>query len=84
MIPSFLIECLCYRVEDTHYLYEEDRHDRAVRLLKRMKVLLADQTFVWGAREINDIKLLFHNTQPWTVDAARLFVEASLVRLGVS
>lgn len=84
VVPSFLIECLCYRVEDTHYLYEEDRYDRAVRLLRRMKALLADQTFVWGAREINDIKLLFHNTQPWTVDAARLLVEASLVRLGVS
>lgn len=84
VVPSFLIECLCYRVEDTHYLFEEDRYDRVVRILKRMKALLADQTFVWGAREINDIKLLFHNSQPWTVDGARLFVEAALVRLGVS
>lgn len=84
VVPSFLIECLCYRVEDAYYLVEEDRYDRVVRILGRMGALLNDQTFVNTANEINDIKFLFHQSQPWTPAAARFFVATALTRLAAN
>jgi hypothetical protein len=82
--PSFLIECLTYAVEDGYFLVEcDDRYGRAVRLLQRMWQLLADQAWTGKATEINGIKFLFHEAQPWTVDDAKAFVAAAWMHLKV-
>lgn len=81
-LPSFLIECLAYLVEDSHYLHEED--DRFLRILRvslRLQTLINDDEYVSTACEINDIKFLFHTSQAWTVNDARNFISAAVARL---
>lgn len=80
-VPSFLIECLVYRVEDGAFLFEEDRYDRMWRILYRIGEQLADPNWTAGALEINDVKYLFHEVQPWKVGDARAFIVAALKRL---
>jgi hypothetical protein len=81
-VPSFLIECLTYAVEDAYFLVEtDDRYDRANRILRRMWELLDNPTWVKTATEINGIKFLFHVTQPWTVDGAKGFVALAPAQL---
>lgn len=83
-MPSFLIECLVYRVEDDHFLVEsDDRYLRLLRILQRLSVLLDSPEWVRNAHEINDIKYLFHESQGWSVTQARCFVAAALRRLDV-
>jgi hypothetical protein len=46
-VPSFLIECLTYVVEDDYFLVEtDDRYDRANRILGRMWELLDNPSWV--------------------------------------
>ena len=73
-IPSFLVESLVYRVEDIHFLFDEDRYDRAKRILVRIGEQLNNSLSVWMAMEINGIKPLFSG-QPWSLDDAKLFVD---------
>ena len=81
-LPSFLIECLVYLVEDSYFLHEDDdRFLRVLRVLSRLDDLLKNASYVSSAHEINDIKYLFHDNQAWTVADARLFVSAALVRM---
>lgn len=81
-VPSFLIECLVYEVEDEHFLVEaDDRYDRLLRIVRRINERLNDQSWVNGATEINGIKFLFRSAQPWTVDAAKKFAAAAWSRL---
>lgn len=80
-VPSFLVECLVYVVEDIHFLQEEDRYDRLVRVLRRIRGKLADPTWVGTATEVNEIKFLFHSSQAWSLDEAKGFVDAALARL---
>ena len=79
--PSFLIESLVYAVEDGSFLYDEDRYGRVRRVLGRMSELLSNPFWTATAREINEIKLLFHASQPWAVADAQDFVGAALRRL---
>lgn len=81
-VPSFLVECLVYVVEDGSFLVEEDRYSRLVRILRRLQTRLGDATWVGTATEVNEIKYLFHQTQAWSLDEAKGFVNAALVRLG--
>lgn len=81
-LPSFLIECLTYLVEDNYFLHDEDdRFDRAVRVLLRLENLLGNANYVSSAHEINDIKYLFHDSQAWTPADARNFVSAAIARM---
>lgn len=81
-VPSFLIECLVYEVEDEHFLVEaDDRYDRLLRIVRRINERLNDQSWVANATEINGIKFLFRSWQPWTVDAAKAFTVAAWNRL---
>ena len=80
-VPSFLIECLVYAVEDGYFLFDEDRYDRMWRILYRIGEQLADPTWTASALEINDVKYLFHETQPWTTADAQAFILAALRRL---
>jgi hypothetical protein len=81
-VPSFLIECLTYAVEDAYFMVEtDDRYDRAKRILSRMWELLDNALWVSTATEINGIKFLFRVTQPWTGDGAKGFVALALAKL---
>jgi hypothetical protein len=81
-VPSFLIECLTYSVEDAHFLVEtDDRYDRANRVLGRVWELLDNPNWVSTVTEINGIRFLFYVTQPWTVDDAKSFVALALAQL---
>jgi hypothetical protein len=81
--PSFLIECLTYCVADDHFLSTapDERHERLVRIVGQMAVLLTNSEWTKSACEINDIKYLFRTTQPWTVESACAFVVAAYNRL---
>lgn len=81
-LPSFLVECLVYVVEDGHFLVDEDLYSRLVRILRRLEARLGDATWVGTATEVNEIKFLFHQSQAWCLDDAKGFVDAALVRLG--
>ena len=81
-IPSFLIECLVYAVEDRYFLVEsDDAYDRVLRVARRMKELLSPAT-IQPLTEINEIKLLFHHSQPWRPETATAFVNAAIAHLG--
>jgi hypothetical protein len=79
--PSFLIESLVYAIEDTYFLEAEDRYARVRRILQRMWDLLSDGSWLSTAREINMVKMLFHDTQPWKPEDAKAFVLAAWRRL---
>ena len=80
-VPSFLIECLVYAVEDGYFLFEEDRYGRMWRILYRIGEQLANPSWTSSVPEINGVKFLFHEAQPWTIDDAVAFVLAALRRL---
>jgi hypothetical protein len=80
-IPSFMVECLVYAVEDDHFLQNEGRYDRLLRIVRSIQNMLYDTTWIANATEINEIKFLFHSEQTWTLDQARAFVFAARTRL---
>ena len=80
-VPSFLIECLIYCVDDTAFLVKEDRYDRMRRVLGHIDELVSNPFWTATAREINGVKLLFHGNQPWSAADAREFVKAAMRRL---
>ncbi|MCA8891981.1 MAG: hypothetical protein KDA56_09220 [Hyphomonas sp.] len=82
-IPSFLVECLIYLVEDEFFCVEEDdRYLRLKRVLGRLSTILASPTAEITALEINDVKLLFGPHQPWELREAREFVRSALEWMG--
>jgi hypothetical protein len=83
-VPSFLIECLTYAIEDHYFLVEaDDRYGRAKRILLRMWELLENPQWTSMATEINEVKFLFNMAQPWTVNAAKGFVALALAQLRI-
>jgi hypothetical protein len=81
-VPSFLVECLVYTVEDAHFLVDaDDRYDRLLRVVTRVHEQLNDANWVSTATEINGVKLLFGSHQGWTAEAAKGFSAAAWVRL---
>jgi hypothetical protein len=81
--PSFFIECLTYAVEDYYFTATdpEQRYDRLVQIVGRMSALVHDPQWTSAATEINEIKYLFHVSQPWMVADAQWFVSAVRARL---
>jgi len=81
-VPSYLVECLVYAVEDPYFLVQsDDRYDRIIRILGRMSQLINDAAWTQRATEINGIKFLFHPAQTWTVDSAKAFIVDAYSRL---
>lgn len=81
-VPSFLIECLVYEVEDYHFFFEaDDRYDRLLRIVRRIGERSYDPNWINSATEINGVKLLFGSHQPWTANAVSIFAEAAYARL---
>lgn len=82
-VPSFVIECLVYVVEDEHFLVPgDDRYSRVRRVALRIQQLLGAPQVAARLTEINEIKLLFHADQAWTYSAALTFVNAVVAHLG--
>jgi hypothetical protein len=83
-VPSFLVECLVYNVEDDHFMIEsDDRFDRVVRIARRLRAMLANPLYASNMREINGIKPLFGMGQAWSWRDAVTYVDAVIVHLGV-
>lgn len=81
-LPSFLVECLVYVVDDAFFLDDnDDRFSRLLKILLHIQSLLSDSNWISGATEVNDIKYLFRDGQAWTADQARSFVSAAINRL---
>jgi hypothetical protein len=81
-VPSFLVECLVYGVEDDHFLVEWDsRYERLRRVVARMDAQVNVAAWSSAAREINNVKPLFGPHQPWTLETAQRFTAAAQRRL---
>ena len=80
-VPSFLVESLVYLAEDWVFLFEEDRYDRMRRVLYHLQDRFLDPLWASLTCEINGIKPLFHESQPWTVADAGIFLTEALWRL---
>jgi hypothetical protein len=81
-IPSYLIECLGYRVEDAFYLDDEDDHFTRIRwIIRRLQELATDPNWVARAAEINDVKGLFGSWQRWTMAQVVAFLAAARTHL---
>lgn len=78
-LPSFLIECLVYSVQDE--LFIADRYDRLRGIVRQLQANCADPAWINKATEINEVKFLFHPSQPWTVEIVQKFCDAALKRL---
>ncbi|MWA35488.1 hypothetical protein [Burkholderia pseudomallei] len=82
-VPSFLVECLVYLVEDEYFLIEsDDQYGRVRRIAHRLQALLANSQAVAQMTEINGIKLLFHPDQGWTYLDALTFANTVVAQLG--
>lgn len=80
-LPSFLLESLVYNVPNNqfnHAAYEDDV--RAVLAFIFNNTKPADDASKWV--EVNDVKYLFHSTQPWTKSQAHAFVAAAWDHVG--
>jgi hypothetical protein len=84
-VPSFLIECLVYGVEDQTFLFEnDDRYDRLRRVVSRIHAQLHDPASCDSATDITEVAKLFGNDKPWTVASARQFSHAAWQRLSAA
>ncbi|MBB2749782.1 UNVERIFIED_ORG: hypothetical protein GGI57_000448 [Rhizobium aethiopicum] len=82
-VPSFLVECLVYLVEDHHFVVNEDRYSRVKRILTRSLEIISQQGLaLYNLPEINGIKPLFGVRQAWTVEKARWFLASAICHLG--
>ncbi|WP_311272296.1 MULTISPECIES: hypothetical protein [unclassified Rhizobium] len=82
-VPSFLVECLIYLVEDHHFVMNEDRYDRVKRVLNRsLEIISQPRLNLNYYPEINGIKPLFGVKQAWTVEKAHWFLASAIRHLG--
>ncbi|SRR6266568_4785555 len=76
-VASFLIESLVYRVHDSYFGHEEISDD-VKNVLHFLLGNLATEQTCSSWTEVNEIKFLFHQTQPWTRERASAFVWAAI------
>lgn len=80
-VPSFLVECLVYEVEDAYFLVDDDdRYDRFCRIVHRIRELLIIRP--GEMLEVNGYKYLFRNGQAWSLADARTFIDTAIDHLG--
>lgn len=81
-MPSFLVECLVCCVENEYFLVDaDDRYDRVRRVVERLLERIVEIAWIATATEINGIKILFHESQPWTAGDVAAFLLAAQARL---
>lgn len=80
-VPSYLLECLVYRVEDDCFGHPTLYQDFRCVLARIFNGTLTDENcHEW--LEINDIKYLFHSWQKWTRDQAHEFASRAWAYVG--
>jgi hypothetical protein len=78
-VPSFLVECLVYLVEDRYFtVASDDRYGRVSRVLDRLAEMLENPLIAYSSYEINGVKSLFGGGQAWTLDTAKAFVSLAI------
>lgn len=80
-IPSFLNECLVWNVPNEgfgHDTYKEDVQFVIAHLWNNTRTV--DSCSEWG--EINELKYLFRNAQPWTREQTNTFLQAAWTYIG--
>jgi hypothetical protein len=84
-VPSFLVECLVYGVDDKVFLVEsDDRYDRLRRVMSAINAQLHDAAWCNSASDITELVKLFGNDRGWTAASARQFAQAALQRLNAA
>ena len=83
VVPGYLLECLSWNVPDGKF----DRSSLTGRVQTVLDYLWSNTRVDWlcnSWREVDNIKSLFHASQPWTREAAHAFVDAALrdIRVG--
>lgn len=85
-VPSFLIECLVYLVEDDYFTFDgDDRYGRVKRVLERALWIVLNGKGVIPINplyEINGVKALFESGQAWTKADAIAFLSVAIAHLG--
>ena len=81
-IPGFLIECMVWNAPNEHFKWST-WEDKAQAVLQYLWSNLQDGMASKDWCEVNDIKFLFHSTQPWTRREACIFVSAAWTFLGM-
>lgn len=70
---SFLISCLVYNVPDTYF--SKDTHSEILSgALDYLIWMTADASRVKEWTEVNDVKYLFHSSQPWNLTNVNAFL----------
>ena len=71
--PSFFIECLTWNAPNTDFQNESLLTD-CKAVLQSLFLMLQDARTTQSMLEVNQMKLLFSNEQPWSVQDAQYFV----------
>jgi hypothetical protein len=80
-IPSYLIECLVWNVPNEGFGHDEYRDDVRYALAHLCNETRTDETCKeWG--EINELKYLFRQSQPWTREQVNKFLNAAWNYIG--
>jgi hypothetical protein len=80
-VPSFLVESLAHGVEDHYFVVDQDdRYDRLLRIVVRMRDQVYDQQCYIAAREINGVNFLF-GTDTARLACAQKFADLAFQRL---
>lgn len=80
-IPSFLIESLAWNVPDDGFNHDNYYDDVRYVVADCFNKTLSDERCK-NLCEVNDIKYLFHTTQPWTREQAHNFFSAAWDYIG--
>jgi hypothetical protein len=84
-LASFLIECLVFNVPNDHFNQDRDHYVKDMRsvlarILNATKLESGCEDWV----EVNDVKYLFHSSQPWKFEQAHQLALAAWKYMGLS
>jgi hypothetical protein len=80
-IPSYLIECLVWNAPNNCFGHEQYRQDMRAVLAHTFNATMTFETCKeWG--EVNELKYLFRESQPWTRARANAFLDAAWHYIG--
>ena len=80
-VSGYLIECLVFNVPNTHFTGSWITIIRSLLTFLWSRTKKNENCAHWT--EVDEIKYLFHTTQPWTIQQAHAFVDAAWSHIGV-
>jgi len=81
-LPGYLVECLVWNAPNRCFS-GPDWEERVQSVLQYLWQNTLDYTLCKNWREVDNIKSLFHNTQPWAREQANKFIESAWNYVGV-